>query len=306
MISKNKSPLISIIIPTYNHAEFLKDSLGSVISQTYKNWEAIVVNNYSEDNTKEVVDDFNEPRIKLIDFRNNGIIAASRNKAIIEANGEIVAFLDSDDLWYPDKLEVCVGKLVSEGQDAVCHGEKWIWVDGCSRDVQYGPASSSDYNSLLFDGNCISTSALICRREHVLSVGCFSEDKEIVTAEDYDLWLKLARSGVNFSFITTILGEYRIHPGGSSQAIRKNVRAIINVISRHANTLDAHKLIRLRKSKANVYLGASRGMQKQGMRANSVKYIFSAMLSYPFILRIYLQLVFVLLPRFAQDYVDKR
>ena len=112
-------PLFSIVIPTYNHAHFLRKCLDSVISQTFTNWEAIVVNNFSEDNTIEVVESYRDPRIRLFNNANNGIIAVSRNKGITEAQGEWICFLDSDDAWYPDKLMICKDYL--NDYDFICH-----------------------------------------------------------------------------------------------------------------------------------------------------------------------------------------
>src|SRR4051812_44716056 len=102
------NPLVSVVIPTYNHAQFLGRALGSVIAQTYTNWEAIVVDNHSQDDTDAVVASQSDPRIKLLKIHNNGVIAASRNKAMREARGEWIAFLDSDDAWYPEKLAVLI------------------------------------------------------------------------------------------------------------------------------------------------------------------------------------------------------
>jgi len=95
----NKTPVVSIVIPTYNHEHFLKKCLQSVVDQTFTNWEAIVVNNFSEDNTIAVVNSFHDPRIHLVNFKNNGIIAASRNKGIKLSRADLIAFLDSDDIW---------------------------------------------------------------------------------------------------------------------------------------------------------------------------------------------------------------
>ena len=102
------SELVSVIIPTYNHANFLSKTLKSVINQTYSNWEAIVIDNHSKDNTDEVVAKFKDSRIILYKIKNNGIIAKSRNLGIEHANGKWIAFLDADDWWYPDKLKTCL------------------------------------------------------------------------------------------------------------------------------------------------------------------------------------------------------
>ena len=114
------NPLISIVIPTYNHAHFLHDALLSVIAQTYQNWEAIVIDNHSNDNTDQVVHSFGDARIKLLKVHNQGIIATSRNMGIKKAKGEWVAFLDSDDLWYPKKLELAVDRITQNPEFDVC------------------------------------------------------------------------------------------------------------------------------------------------------------------------------------------
>ena len=94
------NPDVSIVIPTYNHGIYLKEAIRSIIIQTFKNWECIIINNLSTDNTVDIVKSFNDPRISIINYKNNGSIAASRNKGILSARSEIIAFLDSDDYWY--------------------------------------------------------------------------------------------------------------------------------------------------------------------------------------------------------------
>ena len=102
---KTGSPVITVVIPTYNHAHFLRQALKSLQEQTIQEWEAVVVNNFSEDNTVEVVASFHDQRIRLTNFRNHGIIGASRNEGARQARADIIAFLDSDDTWFSRKLE---------------------------------------------------------------------------------------------------------------------------------------------------------------------------------------------------------
>ena len=107
LISSEK---VSIVIPTYNHAKYLGKCVNSVENQTYNNWEAIIVNNNSTDNTIDIINSFNDKRIKTININNDGIIAKSRNIGIQSASGSYIAFLDSDDWWYPNKLEIIMQK----------------------------------------------------------------------------------------------------------------------------------------------------------------------------------------------------
>ena len=104
----SSSPMVSVIIPTFNQAELLQKALQSVSNQTFQDWEAIVIDNHSQDTTKEIVESMNDSRISYEVFSNQGIIAASRNLGINLAKGNYIAFLDSDDLWYPSKLSTCL------------------------------------------------------------------------------------------------------------------------------------------------------------------------------------------------------
>ena len=302
-------PLVSIIIPTFNHAMYLPFALRSVLEQTYTNWELIIINNYSTDNTVEIVEGLNDTRIQIINFHNNGIIAASRNIGILKARGEWLAFLDSDDVWYSTKLERCMSIIGADlNVTAVCHGERWVYSDNYYRDVRYGPMSLATYDSLLFQGNCISTSAVVVRGELIKKVGLFSEKKQFITAEDYDLWLKLAKRNVFFAFIPETLGEFRIHPGGNSQFIIKNMNAILSVLNHHYNEIeskDMWKHIRYLRAQSLIFYGAGRGFQKQNNRRSSFKLFFRSMITYPFNSRLYIAMFINLLPKNIKIKVER-
>lgn len=104
-VCNRESGLVSIIMPSYNTAECIMDSITSVCNQTYENWELLIVDDCSTDNTKEIVAEISDPRIKIFYNERNSGAAVSRNRALREAKGQWIAFLDSDDLWMPDKLE---------------------------------------------------------------------------------------------------------------------------------------------------------------------------------------------------------
>lgn len=274
---------VSIVIPTYNHADFLKSAIRSVLDQTLMDWEAIVVNNHSEDDTEQVVDSFNDDRIRLVNFRNHGVIAASRNHGIRLAKGDYIAFLDSDDVWYPEKLSRCMAKLC-DGYDAVCHAELWT-KEGWSRKVQYGPERRTTYQSLLYDGNCLSTSAIVVKRTALDRTGGFDEDRGMVTAEDYELWLRLARSGSRIGLIDDILGEYRLHDGNQSKAVMRNHQAELAVLRKHfAENMERGRFRwREKRRLAISYYGAARGMQAEGGHADAMRLLLRSWMAYPFI-----------------------
>jgi glycosyltransferase involved in cell wall biosynthesis len=176
-----------------------------------------VINNYSEDNTLEVIGGFPDLRIRCENFRNDGIIAASRNRGIRLSRGEFVAFLDSDDLWYPAKLSTCL-RAMGEGVDAVYHGIR-ITEEGIpAGQLVPSPPEGDLLRTLLLQGRpLIATSSVIIRKCCLAEVGGFSEDREIVSAEDYDLWLRLPRQGTRFLPLGEILGEYRVHRGNAAR-----------------------------------------------------------------------------------------
>ena len=146
-------PLISIVIPTYNHAVFLNRALISIIKQEYENWEVIVVDNHSDDHTEEVVYSFENPKIKLFKIRNNGVIGLSRNYGIKNALGKWIAFMDSDDVWYPSRLSAC-SEFYSEDKnkiDVISTNELMVF-NGLNKKkvLRHGPASENMYRDMLF------------------------------------------------------------------------------------------------------------------------------------------------------------
>ena len=98
-------PLVSVIMPTYNQAAFIGEAIQSVLAQTYSDLELIVIDNYSSDSTRDVVASLRDARVRYFQFANQGVIAAGGNFGVRQARGEVLAFLDSDDAWLPNKLE---------------------------------------------------------------------------------------------------------------------------------------------------------------------------------------------------------
>lgn len=303
-------PLISIVIPTYNHAQFLGLALRSVVDQTYTNWEAIVIDNHSSDNTDEIVQGFNDPRITLLKIHNKGIIASSRNMGIREAKGKWIAFLDSDDIWYPMKLERCMQKIES-GYDLVCHGELWVSEqNGLQRvrEVFYGPEARASFHSLLFEGNCISTSAVVVRRQCLIMVDCFNECKDLITAEDYHLWLKLARAGSLFSFLPEILGEYTIHAGNSSKAALHHMETVRSAFKKMYSEVEVPSLkmrIQAWRRLAIIDYSGGRGLQSNREFRKALFWFLKAIVRWPFLPKFYVALLLNALCRQPEDEISK-
>lgn len=288
---------VDIVIPTYNHARFIGDALRSVIAQSFGSWRAIIVNNFSTDDTHDVVASFAEPRFTIVDFANHGIIAAARNHGLSLATAPYVAFLDSDDSWYPRKLERCLASL-DDGADVVCHGERWTSADGTYRDVVYGPERNASYSRLLFRHNCVSTSAVVARRALLAELRGFDERPEFVTAEDYELWLRLARQGARYVFVPEILGEFRRHEASASSAVERNAAAELAVVNAHVATLPRSPRMRLRHRhrRARVAYAAARSHQERSQRRDALRRYIECLRTSPFVLRAWVGLVLLAAP----------
>ena len=273
-------PLVSVVMPTYNQAGYLRDAIRSVLLQDDPRWELLVINNFSGDDTPDVIRSFPDPRIRCENFRNNGIIAASRNRGIQLSRGRFVAFLDSDDLWYPAKLSTCL-KALEEEADAVFHGIR-VNRDGAPGGDLLPPALVGDlYRTLLFQGNSlITTSTVVVRRECLAKAGGFCEDREIVSSEDYELWLRLARGGARFFPVREVLGEYRVHGKAMSRSILRQSDAEAEVVRREFARIPGGSLataLRRKRRMALVRLQASRRSQLAGRYGEAAVSLFRAL-----------------------------
>ncbi len=212
------NPTVSVIIPTYNRAADLQRAMESVTNQTYSDWELIVVDNHSSDNTEQVVESFQGFRVRFERIRNNGIIAASRNRGMALSKGKYLAFLDSDDWWRPTKLEKAVATL-ERGVDVVYHPlliaspEKRPFY---KRKTRARKLKSPVFRDLLVNGNPIPNSSVVVRKDLADRVGPISEDPDHRSWEDYDYWMRLARVSDRFQSLVSPLGHYWLGEGNTS------------------------------------------------------------------------------------------
>tara|TARA_Y100001970_G_scaffold219769_1_gene269742 strand:- start:29290 stop:30189 length:900 start_codon:yes stop_codon:yes gene_type:complete len=289
----NKSELkVSIVMPSYNHGHFIDKAIDSVINQSFKDWEIVVIDNNSKDNTHEVLSRYKDINLRILNIDNKGIIAASRNLGITNSESDYIAFLDSDDLWYPNKLKVCLD-LLEKGYDMVCHAEKWTGL-GKEKNVIYGPEHKASYDSLLFSGNCISTSAVVLKKEVLTLVNGFSEESEFVTAEDYDLWLRISKENKKIGFVNEVLGEYRIHDNNQSKIDYKNMNAITSVLKFHLKQNEEKGINNYLRSKnclAKVIYGKGRELQKLGQFKKASLLFLRAITSFPLNIKFYIALI---------------
>ena len=229
-------PLVSVIIPTYNRADYLKLALKSVLEQTYKNIEVIVADDGSTDNTAEVVADFNDPRIKYFYQKNTGLPAATRNLGLQEASGELIAFLDSDDMWLPKKLEIQVEYLHKHPEYFLVYSNAWIINENGVRDgllLKSGSFKEGEIFEELVKTNFIPQLTILMKRDVFEKVGFLNEDPFIIAAEDYEYLLRVSLY-YKIGFIKEPLAMYRKHSVNLHLTIN-GARVAQKILSSQAN-----------------------------------------------------------------------
>jgi glycosyltransferase involved in cell wall biosynthesis len=217
-------PRVSVIIPTYNRAGDIGRCLDSLVGQTMKDFEVLVCDDGSTDDTAEVVSRYQDK----LDLRyhwaeNFGGPARPRNIGLSLARAEYVAFLDSDDWWTPQKLEVSL-EYLQRGADVVHHdlylvtksGQKVFWRKSSGRELQ-----RPVFDDLIVNGNGVNNSSLVARRSLLEAIGGFSEHRDLIAAEDYDAWLRLGKISDAFVRIPRTLGYYWVGHGNLSNPQRQ-------------------------------------------------------------------------------------
>jgi glycosyltransferase involved in cell wall biosynthesis len=239
------NPLVSVIIPAYNQADFLGAAIASVLEQSYSNVEAIVVDDVSPDHTADVVRSFNDPRLHYIVHDRNRMLAAARNTGMRAARGEIFALLDADD--YFDKKKIAmhveflrqnpdVGVSYNGRYDLQCRGE-------AVRNIVRVPATVLLRDLVL--GFPFNPSDMVLRREWAFAVDLFDESY-IHFSEDLDINCRLALAGCKFGGVDRCLNYRRFHAGrvirNSRQRLDGSVRALDNIFADPRTPLDVHAL----------------------------------------------------------------
>jgi len=206
---------ISIVIPVYNGGRFIADAVNSVLEQTYDDYEIIVVNDGSTDDTEELLKPYMD-RIIYIKTGNSGVSSA-RNTGIMNARGTYVAFLDQDDLFHPERLSVTVDYLDAHPDAGMVYtSARRMLMDGTLLPDKDLPGYSGDIFPQLFEKCFIAPSMVVCKKDVLVDVGMFA--KELSSeGEDYNLFLDIS-SRYHVGYISQRLLTYRLHPDNTSKS----------------------------------------------------------------------------------------
>jgi len=212
--------LISVIIPTYNRAYVLERAIDSVLKQTYQNIELIIIDDASTDNTSELLEKYHQDnRVSVVQLSKNSGVSHARNQGIERAQGEWVAFLDSDDEWLPKKLEQQVVILNENPEHKLIHGEE-IWIRRGKRvnPMKKHAKSGGDIFERCLELCLISPSAVMIEKDYLAKVGLF--DESFPVCEDYELWLRVT-SDIPVGFLAIpCITKYGGHEDQLSQKFR--------------------------------------------------------------------------------------
>jgi glycosyltransferase involved in cell wall biosynthesis len=233
-------PLISLVIPCYNQAHYLQYALSSVLAQTYANWEAIVINDGSTDQTADMVKRFDDPRIQLIEQSNQGL-AAARNAGIRAAQGKYLAFLDADDEWAAEFLSTCVAAFqihASPQLAGVYTSCTFIDTVGQvlpqSGNIVLEPSALYEH---LLEGGFFPVHAALIRVDAARSVGMFDIHLRGNGTEDWDFWLRVSKQ-YELLGVPKPLARYRVYLGSMSTNVEQMHLNRMAVLAKHFGQLE--------------------------------------------------------------------
>ena len=234
-VAQSDGPLFSVVIPTHDSRGFVVQAIRSVLLQTDREFEIIVVDNGSKDGTAEAVVGLGDPRIAYIWQEDSGLPGDSRNKGVEAASGQWIAFLDADDTWEMGKLARVRSVLTSyPSLDVISHDVEVVSLSGRHKGSRTHKLDERPvWEQLLYRGNILTTSAVAVRAKSLLDAGPFSTRPEYVTAEGYDLWLRLAEHGCRFAIIPEVLGTHLVNPAGETSNWLNHQEALMRVYDDH-------------------------------------------------------------------------
>jgi glycosyltransferase involved in cell wall biosynthesis len=264
MATRSKKPEVSVIIPTYNRAWVLREAIDSVLAQDFNDFELIVVDVGSTDDTGQILDSYDQD-LTVLRQSNRGVSAA-RNRGIDAAAGRLIAFLDSDDLWLPRKLTAQVNFFKSNPA-AVINQTEEIWI---RNGVRVNPKTRHHkFSGMIFEKSLalclVSPSAVMMKRSLLEEVGLFDED--LPACEDYDLWLRISWRYPVDLIETPLIIKRGGHADQLSQASgldRFRIQSLKkNIENRQLDEGSCRAAVRTIKEKCAIYAG---GCRKRGKK----------------------------------------
>lgn len=291
-ISHNKTvpPLVSVIIPTFNRAHMIKKTIESVLEQSFEDWELIIVDDASSDNTEEIVQNYikNDSRLSYIRHDMNMGGSAARNSGIGKSNGNFIALLDDDDRWHPDKLKLQIN-LFNKYQDSGLIYSGFNYVDYITGTVikKVMPEYQGNLKSVLLKKNIIGSPTPLIKKECFKYSGLF--DVNLFSCQDWDMWLRISMSHT-FRFVNESLADVTMHGRQISSDLKSKIKSRQQIIVKHYDELKKYPsilsyhykrlaaLYTLDHSQTNAIKNISRSFQQQPYNPENLLHFFLAFL----------------------------
>ena len=275
-MEQTASPLVSVIVPAYNVADYIGEALDSVLSQTFKDYEIIVINDGSPD-TKEL-ERVLAPYMSHILYlkQENRGVSAARNAGITAARGSLVAFLDGDDTWRPNYLEVQVARIQADPTIDVLYPNVLMFGGGSSDNGEEFMTICPSHGEVTFERlmlqECNVSNCSIARRDTIIRAGLF--DESLRSVEDFDLWLRVIKQGGRIVYHRDVLANYRRRPGSLTAdpiwltehilQVLKKIKQTMDLTPAELATLDTqvrhfHAVLRLQEGKRAFFSGDTAG-----------------------------------------------
>lgn len=253
---------VSVIIPTYNRGNLIARALDSVLAQTFKDFDVTIIDDGSTDNTKEVIKPY-EGKVNYI-YQKNGGISAARNRGIAESTGQYIAFLDSDDYWAPQKLEVQSKVLDDHPKVGIVYGRMPIVNEhGDVLGMKPNGVSGKNFQELLRVWGDLPTSSVMTRRECFERVGVF--DNNLPPMEDIDMWLRIAHAYDLHEVEGQVLAYYWRHDHQITQDTIKVYSGLVKIHAKILKTFDdiprdliVRKLVKNQYTLSRIYYSKHR------------------------------------------------
>ena len=277
-------PTVSVIIHTYNNEKFIAETVESVLNQTYKDYEIIVVDDGSEDGTRDALIPYMQ-KIRY-HYKENGGIASAKNAGISLSHAEFVAFLDHDDLWVPDKLQLQMEHFNENPQIGLVYAKYTSFRDGEELRTKPEKGYSGWIFKELLSKSFIQTSTVVVKRECLDAVGPY--DETFFLGDEYDMFLRIARK-FQCGFVDKGLTRYRVHDTNASNndfLFDNENLGVYKKIYNNFTDLDGVEKKILRKRIARYSMKVAEGLYSQGKLEESKEYQKEANSFLPFYKRI--------------------
>ncbi len=288
--------LVSVVITAYNAEKYIGETLRSVFAQTYKPIEIVVADDGSTDGTAHIIKtDF--PDVRYI-YQPNAGQPAARNAGIRHARGEFIAFVDSDDLWFPQKIARQVERL-SQSNAAWCYCDCIHFLETPDHILYRYSAITRPSSGMILEplllGNFIASPTPMIRRDALLEIGLW--DEAVIICEDWNTWLKLA-TRFAVEYVDEPLAAYRVRAQSMSKVwlLPKILESHLSVLSSALRQLQVRNSGIANRARANIYFMVGLGYLKRGDRSAGRRMLFRALLKDPLQLRLYVYLSISWLP----------